>query len=70
MVVAIYDSDWFIKRLNHIEIDKTNALFWAVKSQFWPLSYNVRPQSVAPYTCLPCFKPLLTALVIVSLYNL
>jgi hypothetical protein len=34
MVVAIYDSDWFIKRLNHIEIDKKNALFWAVKSQF------------------------------------
>ena len=21
MVVAIYDSDWFIKRLNHIKID-------------------------------------------------
>jgi hypothetical protein len=34
VVVAMYDSDWYIKRLNSIEID-TNALFWAVKSQFW-----------------------------------
>jgi hypothetical protein len=24
MVVAIYDSDWYIKRLNDIEIDKKN----------------------------------------------
>ena len=49
MVVAIYDSDWYIKRLNDIEIDK--------KRNFGPLSYNFWPQSVAPYTCLPYCKP-------------
>ena len=34
-VAAIDDINWYIKRLNNIEIDKKkNALFWAVKSQF------------------------------------
>ena len=33
MVVAIYDSDWFIKRLNQIEIDKK-------MHYFGPLSHN------------------------------
>ena len=37
-VAAIDDSNWYIKRLNNIEIEKKRkkkkALFWAVKSQF------------------------------------
>jgi hypothetical protein len=33
-MVAIYDSNWYIKRLNNIEIDKKkNALFSGVKTQ-------------------------------------
>ena len=32
-VIALYDSNRYIKRLNNIKIEK-NALFWAVKSQF------------------------------------
>ena len=35
MVVAIYDSDLYIKRLNDIEIDKNpHALGWTVNLQF------------------------------------
>ena len=29
-MVAIDDSNWYIKRLNNMEIDKKNPLFWAV----------------------------------------
>ena len=32
--IAIYDSKWYIKRLNNIEIDKKKGLFWVVKTQF------------------------------------
>jgi hypothetical protein len=35
MVVAIYDSDWYIKRLNDIEIDKKKNMLY-----FGPLSHN------------------------------
>ena len=31
--VGIYDSNWYIKRLNNKEIEVKNALFSAVKSQ-------------------------------------
>jgi hypothetical protein len=35
-VVAIYDSNWYIKRLNNIETDKTKMRY------FGPLSHNFR----------------------------
>ena len=67
-MLALYDSNRYIKRLNNIEIEK-NALFWAVKSQFsergglasgYPLhrDLNRRPS----YPCHPCFKLLVTTL--------
>jgi hypothetical protein len=73
-VVDIYDSNWYIKRLNNIEIDKNKMRY------FGPLSHNFRPRRrgcfartdtpplhrglnrLSPYHCLICFKPLVTAL--------
>ena len=37
-VVAIYDSNWYIKRLSNIEIDKNKMRY------FGPLSHNFRPR--------------------------
>jgi len=65
-VVAIYDSNWYIKRLNNIEIDLKKSYFWVLKLQFAVGGVNppnTGPQSATPYPCLSCFKPLVTALV-------
>ena len=59
VVVAMYDSDWYIKRLINIEIDK-NALFWAVKPQFWDgtnPSYMGASISGSSTPAAPAFNP-------------
>jgi len=55
-VIAIYDSNWYIRRLNNIEIDKKKL---KKMRYFGPLNHNRR----RPYPCLPGFKPLVTAMV-------
>jgi len=59
-VVAIYDSNWYIKRLNIIKIDKKMRYFV-------PLSHKVRlgtlpplirgPQSAVPCPASPVLNP-------------
>jgi hypothetical protein len=71
-LVGIYDCNWYIKRLDNIETDYN----W--DRYFRPLGHNFRPgdlDSRTPlhkglnrrshwYPCLPCFKPLVTALIL------
>jgi hypothetical protein len=65
-VIGIYDSNWYIKCLNNKEIDLKNALFSVVMSQFQD-SLHKGLHRRPPYPCFPCFKPLVTALVMVFL---
>jgi hypothetical protein len=47
-VAAFDDSNWYIKRLNYIEIDKNKCF--------------ILDRYVTIFLCLPCFKPLVTVL--------